>query len=304
MQQPPHRTLDWLPWVLALMMAFSCSVNPAQLIVIQPLADDGKSVWALRRHLSNVSFTRAVHCLLVSPSVAHKAKTSPRTSPIWSRGSFSGNLLWRASHTLRSPSSMAISSSEKCSTASKAAPSNNVNSHGPFCGGLMSFNVANFAVAHAFQRFRSFPGSSDSPWKRFSALSSVIAWKPQAALRYQCQWQLGPTWGLPMRLFSLSGARGTPAKRSAEDIPTWPSWDGMYAQFTYIYIYVLYTCMCIYFPFAWEDWEARVSFTNLLHVCLASQVGAPEAHLTDSLISVFLSVTSPVHDASEEVVWM
>ena len=40
------------------------------------------------------------------------------------------------------------------------------------------------------------------------------------------------------------------------------------------------------------------SFVYESFACLASQVGAPEAHLMHSLINVFLSVTSPVH-ASE-----
>ena len=111
----------------ALMMAFCSSLSPAQFSVIQPRAGPGKSVFARRLHLSNVSHGLELSIVWLSHLLwPTEQKASPSASPIRSVASFSGNLSPSTFHNSLSPPSTARLSNVRCSTASQAAPSNKV----------------------------------------------------------------------------------------------------------------------------------------------------------------------------------
>ena len=159
-------------------MAFCSSFNPAQCKATQPRAAGGNSTDALRLQMSKVSLTLAAHTFMDSPSAATRPNTSPNTSPITSCCSFSGNRSLRVSHSIRSPSAVASSVNERCSTASHALPSRSVNSHGPLYSFLKSLNVIILARAQVLHFFSCLPGSSSSPPNLFRPWSEDDAMSP------------------------------------------------------------------------------------------------------------------------------
>ena len=122
-----------------------------------------------------MSLTRDVQSLDDSWSRAARPNTSPSASPIKSSASFSGKRSLRIFQSRSSPPSAERSSRLRCSTASQAAPSSRVYTHGPRCLGVRSLIVAILARHHCRHLFSALPVSSPSPLKRLKPFSSPMA---------------------------------------------------------------------------------------------------------------------------------